>query len=758
MTEKEQPNEKPAAASQRGASGFRVTGRAQLEAMGSIPNDVKLMAYLFDGQGQLLGKALLDREGSFTVPVKLKKPADVELFIAPEADSKTVRTSATYSQKFSAEEWKQEGRLYYLQPELFIPRNIWWPWWPMRICVSGHVRKVVTEDSTTHVCPVPYVKVEIFDVDREGCWWPYIYRWWDLLLDRPVIRVPDLLKERIIPRKPIPLPDPIPDPIGPISRLDRTAAERLRPGELRLINPQPEPPRWASPAERVAINPQPEPPGSHFNLAGLKGLGPQPEPPDMPQMAISSTSGAMTRVGEVSTLEPQLAARLDKLTLTSTLAPWILFPLCFYSKALVCETYTDCDGYFRCCFTWWPWHFRRGRLRFDARPDIIIKVTQIIDGVETVIYMDPYTSTRWNVTNAHIDLFLDNEEVVCGPGCAPDPDLDDSQAAVLRLGADEVWKINQADGMYTVPPVSNAAFGHTLYIRGDFSANLKTGSPKRYYKLSYAKATPSGGVPADSAFTAIKTPLTALRAPYLGTFESYLLGPQPVGTEQHLYEVQDTTHWWMMPWDTAPWLTLPGGMVLGIWHTNQFENDQGTYYLRFEVFDQTGTKMTTIQFPNHGGDGTGTDPDPVPIVTNHLDLKVHLDNRLMAYELGTPAINDCGVVPWATANSPAFQFHVHAEQPHGRVHSWELHYTRGTNPTRIPLGSASFDTGTSPVDTDISGAPLLVPALQSTCAFALILDAWSHVRVNYGFHHYGDKIYAIAVEKCPLLPIVATED
>jgi len=81
--------------------------------------------------------------------------------------------------------------------------------------------------------------------------------------------------------------------------------------------------------------------------------------------------------------------------LPSKVAPWLIFPRCFYSRELVCETYTDCDGYFRCCFRWWPIHFRNGRLRFDSRPDIIIRLIQIINGLPTVIYLDPYTSTRW---------------------------------------------------------------------------------------------------------------------------------------------------------------------------------------------------------------------------------------------------------------------------------------------------------------------------------------------------------------------------
>ena len=96
---------------------------------------------------------------------------------------------------------------------------------------------------------------------------------------------------------------------------------------------------------------------------------------------------AFTRVGEARLMDSSIASRLDKLTLTSKIAPWLIFPHCFYSRAEVCETTTDCDGYFNCCFKWWPFHFRRGRLRFDSCPDIIIKVTQVIDGVPTVIYL-----------------------------------------------------------------------------------------------------------------------------------------------------------------------------------------------------------------------------------------------------------------------------------------------------------------------------------------------------------------------------------
>ena len=480
----------------------------------------------------------------------------------------------------------------------------------------------------------------------------------------------------------------------------------------------------------------------------LAGFDPQRSP---------SADVLTERVGELKTLAANIAARLDKLTLTSKLAPWAIFPGCFYSKQLVCTTYTDCTGYFECCFKWYPWHLRHGRLRFDRRPDIVVKVTQTINGVDHVIYMDPYTSTRWNVTNAHIDLFLDDEEVVCGQGCPGDPLPGEQHASILRIGADPVFHIDQSTGKFHVPATDNAAYGGGLYVFGGFSEDLMgVGAQKNYYRLSFAKANPDGSTPPDASFTPIRTLYEALRAPIIGSFADYLIGPKTVNGTPDLYEVMDTEHWWMTTGMTA--LTTPGGMLLALWDTSK-ETDEGLWILRMEVFDWQGVKRIAVQFPNHGGNGTGADPDPVPVVPDHLDQKVHIDNKLMTYELETPATNTCGVIPWSVAMAPGFEVQVNAQQENGRVHSWRLHYVRGVDPTErpappVPGWTASYNTGVGSVNQSVSAAPLLVDPstpsgqLEGTCAFAFNLDAWSHVRGNAGFMYYGRKTYAVVIERC----------
>lgn len=702
------------------ASSFRIEGQIQREQPERQPGELKLMAYVFDKAKALLGSAELDNKGNYSVAVRLAQPADVELIVGPADMPQQIRLSSAYRKLFSAKDWKAEGAQFRLKFDTLLPLDIWRPWWPLRICVSGHVRKVSRHDGITDLCPVPFVKVEIFDVDREFCFWPPLRKWWELLLDRPVIRIPDLLKEPPFPLRPFPGPDPVPD-------LNLGAIPGLR-GDI-----------GASLLERVGLSPQPLPPrstsGVFTNPVTKVAVSPQPEPPSP-----AALQPAFTRVGEARLMDSSIASRLDKLTLTSKIAPWLVFPHCFYSKAEVCETTTDCNGYFNCCFNWSPFHFRRGRLRFDSRPDIIIKVTQVIDGVPTVIYLDPYTSTRWNVTDAHIDLFLDNEEVICGNGNCYDPPPG-SPVFFTRIGDDEVYKINQTSGLYNEAPLSNVAYGGNLLVYGQFGDALTTGAPARYYRLSYAKH-------GSSEFTPVTAPLADTRVAKSTLFgETHTLGPNTVNGVPALYEVRNFSDYY---WYNPDWL--------GTWYSWLVETDTDKYVLRLEVFDQNGAKLTSAMGVDYR-DGTVTPPAVLPPMLDRCDLVITLDNKAPEVELTIPAvINECGVIPWTPILSLDFQ--VQVSQENNRLRSWGLYYTKGVNPTIYDLDSGVSDNGLpGSVNKAVTGGTA-VPApgtgmlanLTSTCAFALKLWATAHVRDGRQFIYYREQIKAIAVEKCPPCP------
>lgn len=708
-------NEKSQTTGSRKIRGFLIDGQISREQPECQPGELKLAAYVFDKAGSLLGSADLNEKGVYRVAVRLSQPADVDLMIGPSGMEKEIRRSSAFRRSFAAAEWKAEGtQQYRLQYNAILPLELWLPWWPIRICISGHIRKVSSSDGVTTVCPVPFVKVEIFDVDRENCFWPPLRKWWELLLDRPVIRIPDLLREPPILVKPFPGPDPSPE-------LNLGAASTLA-GDIGALRP-----RLAS------LGPQPEPP----DLPSLAPASSLKATPALAEAAFSASQPAFTRVGEARLMDSSIAARLERLTLTSKIPPWQIFPFCFYSRAEVCETTTDCDGFFNCCFRWWPFHIRNGRLRFDARPDIIIKATQVIDGVPTVIYLDPYTSTRWNVNNAHIDLYLDNEEVICGNGNCYDPP-EGSPVFFTRIGDDEVYKINQISGLYNEAPLSNVAYGGSLLVYGQFGDALSTGIPVRYYRLSYARE-------GSSEFSPITTPLGDTRVSKATLFsESHSLGPKTVNGIPALYEVRNFSDYY---WYNPDWI--------GTWKSLLAEEDTGKFVLRLEVFDENGAKLTSALGVDYR-DGTVVPPAVLPPMLDRCDLVITLDNKAPNLELVIPAvINECGVIPWTPALSLTFQAQV--SQENNRLRSWGLYYTKGVNPTVHYLASGASNNGLpGSINQPVSGgtaAPApgtgMLAGLDSTCAFALKLWAYSHVRDGRHFIYYREQIKAIAIEKCP---------
>lgn len=674
-------------ASPRGAerSPVRVEGIAKIEAAKELPADLVLTAYVFRRGGELVGSAPVDDKGGFAVDTRMEEPGDVEVFVSPDAAADVVRTSSAVSRSYAAAEWVKVPGGYRLRPELSIARAIWFPWLPQRFCVSGHIRKTETQpDGSTRHCPVPFVKVEVFDVDREGCWWPYFRRWWEHLIERPVIRVPDLLRNPPVGPRP-----PLPDPIGPL----------LRPAALPL---------------EAALA------GATEVAAGMT-------------MSVAA-AGAMAgtgRVGEMRALPESVAAQFDRLTITSLDPPWLLFPRCFYSRQLVCEATTDCNGYFNCCFKWWPFHIRRGRLRFDARPDIIIRVTQVINGVQTVLWMDPYTSTRWNAGSTHIDLFLDDDRIQCGAGCHPQPQ--GSAIFFTRIGNDEVYKIDQASGLLDEAPfggtLRNWAYGGLLQVHAAVGQALSTGAPRRYYRLQYRRGS-------TGPFTDISRALGDTRV-HKSTFvsEAVNLGPFTVGGVDNLYEIRDASHYYWYNPD-----------LIGTWHTPPIETDTGFYTLRLEVFDGAGNHLGSSVVDYR--DGTVPPPGPLPPMVDRCEMKLRLDNKGPVFDIAVPGANACGVIKWTP--SLAVTADVHATQENGRLHNWGLTAYKGLSGIGTSVAAASSNAGITPlpVNTSVSLAPL-IGSLTGTCAYALTLGGWALVRNGFGAVYHSSVTKAIAIEKCP---------
>lgn len=679
-------------------SAFVVTGHAQLDGREACSDELPLRAFAFGPRGQSLGEGDVSDDGSFSFAVDIKQPEDLEVLVGPAIDATLVRQADAPVQRFTAKDWVRAENGFRLTTKFALPRLIWWPWRPIRVCVRGRVRKSQVDGP---LCPVPFANVEVFDVDREGCLWPILYPRLPGLFDKAVIKLPDLVK----------LPK-IPDPIGPVSSIAGIA------GRL----------------DEVALNPQPLPPKS------LAAFDPQPEPPV--SMINAAAQSASQLVGEIKQFPANLAARLGNLTISSRIPPWLVWPRCFYSKALVCKTETDCDGRFRCCFWWWPFHVRNGRLRFDLRPDIVIKVTQVIGSVTRTIYLDPYTSTRWDSWGAYIDLVLDDEDIVCGSGCAPQPA--GTSTHFVRVGNDEVYQIDQTNGVFDltrpglVGSIDNMAYGSTLNLHAVFGDTLSDGAPQYYYRLSIMGPTTGGD------WKDIKVKLTDTRVHKVTNFsEDHDLGPFTIGPTHNLYEVRNTAtyHWYNQDWIGAWYTTFAGDL-------DTYVPDQGLYTVRLEVFDSAGVKLTSASVDYR--DGTVIPPAVLPPMADACYLVMQIDNKPATVALSFPAVvNPCGVVPIASA---PFNITAQVNQENGRLHSWSLSYVKGLNIASGTLASASSDTGLAvPVNQAVSSAPMTA-GLTGTCAFSLTVSAWAHIRNGYGLVYHSSQSYALAVDACTCRP------
>ena len=118
---------------QQDETGLLIKGTIDFEGAERGKGGPGIYAHALDAAGTAIGSAPVAADGTFEIRVPLRQPADVSVAITPEADAASVRKSQSHVTAFKASEWQRNT----LQPQLKIPRLIWWPWRPIRVCVNG---------------------------------------------------------------------------------------------------------------------------------------------------------------------------------------------------------------------------------------------------------------------------------------------------------------------------------------------------------------------------------------------------------------------------------------------------------------------------------------------------------------------------------------------------------------------------------------------------------------------------------------------
>jgi hypothetical protein len=144
---------------------------------------------------------------------------------------------------------------------------------------------------------------------------------------------------------------------------------------------------------------------------------------------------------------------------------------------------TDTSGAFHIDFTFLP---------PPAKPSIVIRISQIIDGAVKYIYNEiPAVQTRWNIADV-VGVNIKVEDDCIAVNLFTPPALAPYAFVFTRIGYMGVDKVSQASGLaYPSPPGaanadSNAPFGGYLHLCGWLGANCDISVD--YYQIQYQKA------------------------------------------------------------------------------------------------------------------------------------------------------------------------------------------------------------------------------------------------------------------------------
>jgi hypothetical protein len=470
---------------------------------GKPEKEIKLTAYAFDAEGNLLSKAPVSG-GQAQLSVPPAQARNARIFFAPaevEGRGEATLDSLERSRAYEAV-WRFDPRN--TAYDIAAIPEVDWRFWLWCMCrVRGRVVRPVTIGGSTVDLPVCRARVHICEVD----WWP------NLILRLPddiVFRIRDewlrALQEPI--RFPIPLPDPPPFKFDPrvldpspinIAEVNRALLPEASRGissglAWRALNPQPLPPKAgiaegiANPGSIRGFNPQPDPPRVRFERGAELQLNPQPEPPGMQALSAMSLETRASVMSQSSSIVR--SALIDNL---AAIRPYICYWDWFWYWYRCDEVgVVDVDEQGRFDTTIW---YRC----FTDEPDLYFWVEYPIGGVWTTVYRPSIAChTYWNYAcGTSVTIRVTDPRVA---PCSPPPDLSGLQVAVMSIGNGVSMHEIQGAAAGAAEGLTTAGepFGGVLEPHVYFSRTALFAIGITHYRWSYRRRTLSDGVTAVS--------------------------------------------------------------------------------------------------------------------------------------------------------------------------------------------------------------------------------------------------------------------
>ncbi|RZN14303.1 MAG: hypothetical protein EF812_05825 [Methanosarcinales archaeon] len=117
-----------------------------------------------------VASAPVDIEGGFNLKferVGTAPPSSLTLIVGPPVSESMLTHANTKQIPISSEEWKESGKLLLVEKDIMVEKDLIICMLPREIKICGVVCKEIpiAETGLTRCCPVPFAKVEVFDVD-----------------------------------------------------------------------------------------------------------------------------------------------------------------------------------------------------------------------------------------------------------------------------------------------------------------------------------------------------------------------------------------------------------------------------------------------------------------------------------------------------------------------------------------------------------------------------------------------------------------
>ncbi len=148
---------------------FTISGNIRMK--GTIPDKDRVVMHAFARIGRrTIATCPVNKEGKFNLKFERKErlpPAMMEIVIGPPIHEGRLTRCNTKWIPIPAKEWKAEKNTYFIEKQIEVASDLVICWLPRDIKICGVVCKdtIIEGTESTRCCPVPYAKVEIYDVD-----------------------------------------------------------------------------------------------------------------------------------------------------------------------------------------------------------------------------------------------------------------------------------------------------------------------------------------------------------------------------------------------------------------------------------------------------------------------------------------------------------------------------------------------------------------------------------------------------------------